>query len=364
MPPRPDWNLKMVRAREARRHLPKLGGSVELIDWGDVQVGHLDTGYTEHEVFGDWTNGAVWLGVDAGLNLREPNQKPIDPLNYEGNPGHGTRTCSVLCGVASDPNLASEVGVAPRLPVVPCRIVNRVVLTPEIQRERVAASIRHAVAQDCAVVSMSLGIPTFWPFATGGMGRAVDEAYEAGLILVGAGGQVIDRVTYPGKYKRTIGVGGVTRQRRIWHHYESTRQIDVWAPAADVLRANSSPEGADETFAALQTEGDDPGSFALSSGSTSDSFGTGAGTSYATVHVAAAAAMWLRARDADIAAAYNEPWQRVEAFRSLLKSTAQRINGEQPRERTGVLDIDALLQKNLPTASGLQKEREDADMWA
>lgn len=361
MAPRQDWNLKMVCARQARRHLPKLGGSAELIDWGDIQVGHLDTGYTEHEVFGDWTHGAVWLRVDAGLNLREPSQKPLDPLNYEGNPGHGTRTCSVLCGVASDPNFDSEIGVAPRLPVVPCRIVNRVVLTPEIQRKRVAAGIRHALAQNCAVVSMSLGIPTFWE--TGGMGRAVDEAYEAGLILVGAGGQVIDRVTYPGKYKRTIGVGGVTRQRRIWHRYESTWPIDVWAPAADVLRANSRPEGSLQAFDALQTEGDDPGSSVLSSGSSGDSFGTGAGTSYATVHVAAAAAMWLRARDADIAAAYDEPWQRVEAFRSLLKSTAQQIRRDPPKEGTGILDIDALLRARLPQASGLQKASEDADMW-
>ena len=91
MAPRQDWNLTMVRARQARRHLPKLGGSTELIDWGEIEVGHLDTGYTEHEAFGDWTNGAVWLRVDAGLNLREPNQKPLDPLNYEGNPGHSTR---------------------------------------------------------------------------------------------------------------------------------------------------------------------------------------------------------------------------------------------------------------------------------
>lgn len=36
------------------------------------------------------------------------------------------------------------------------------------------------------------------------------------------------------------------------------------------------------------------------------------------------------ARGADIAATYPEPWQRVEAFRQLLRETAQ-INFTTPR---------------------------------
>ena len=73
---------------------------------------------------------------------------------------------------------------------------------------------------------MSLGIPFIPFFATGGMGHAVDEAYEAGLILVAAGGQVIDSVCYPAKYNRTIGVGGVIASRRIW-----CTACSEWPPA-------------------------------------------------------------------------------------------------------------------------------------
>ena len=91
---------------------------------------------------------------------------------------------------------------------MPCRIVNRVVLTPERNREAVAAGSDMPSAKGCQVISISLGIPFFPPNATGGMGRAVDKAYEEGAIIVAAGGQIIDSVTYPGKYARTIGVGG------------------------------------------------------------------------------------------------------------------------------------------------------------
>ena len=41
--------------------------------------------------------------------------------------------------------------------------------------------------------------------------------------------------------------------------------------------------------------------------------GSGTGTSYATVHVAAAAAMWLRRHGPELAARYAAPWQRGQA---------------------------------------------------
>lgn len=361
-----DWNLRLVRSREARALLPKQPGS-ELVAWGPLGVAHLDTGYTEHPTFGDWTVGTVWLRPAEGLNRREPGMPPRDPLDYEGSPGHGTRTGSVLCGEAvalpGIPAPAAEIAVAPRLPVIPCRVVNSVVLSPEHNREAVAAGIRHAIARRCQVVSMSLGVPFMPPFATGGMGHAVDEAYEAGVILVAAGGQVVDSVCYPAKYDRTIGVGGVTAARRVWFRYKAGRDmIDVWAPAADVLRAN--PLAAVGTVAIRPLEGGDPGMSAVSSDSSSGDYAKGTGTSYATVHVAGAAAMWLLARGADIAAAYGEPWQQVEAFRRLLRTTAQPIVGPAPANGTAILDILALLRADLPSAASLVMAPQDKHKFA
>ena len=234
------------------------------IDWGDIRVGHLDTGYTRHPIFGDWDASESWLRPDLGRDIVAGRDDPTDPLDYEGNPGHGTRTCSVICGNARriDPDDESELGVAPGLPVVPFRCVTSVVLIRERHREAVAEAIDRAVAAGCQVISISLGVPFFSPSQTGGLGKAVDRAYKKGVIIAAAGGQVIDRVTYPGKFNRTIGCGGLTWQRRIWWDYANGRDmIDVWAPAENVLVA--SRFAADGSTAAMPVEGDDPGSFAV-----------------------------------------------------------------------------------------------------
>jgi hypothetical protein len=111
--------------------------------------------------------------------------------------------------------------------------------------------------------------------------------------------------------------------------------------------------------------GDDPGAFRDSgSGSTSGALGKGEGTSYATVHVAAAAAMWLRLHGLAIARTYREPWQRVEAFRSLVRATAQAIDGNEPANGSGILNIAALLSTDLPPPDRLRKRPADADKFA
>jgi subtilisin family serine protease len=111
-------------------------------------------------------------------------------------------------------------------------------------------------------------------------------------------------------------------------------------------------------------EGEEPGSFAIATSSHGGGFGKGSGTSYATVHVAAAAAMWLVKHRARLDAAYPEPWQRVEAFRRLLRDTRSPINGAPPANGSGVLDIEALLKAALPAKADLRKAPEDKDKWA
>lgn len=350
MPDNPDksWSLVRVRAREA---LAEMGGPD---NWGEINVAQIDTGVTPHPALG------AWVEVGRGRNFIETGEPPVDPMSSDAmNAGHGTRTCSVLCGLEG----GTFSGAAPKLPVIPYRVTDTVVIYEKQVRAAIAAAINDAVDNGCEVISISLGFPMMGGAGTL-VGEAVDRAYDHGIIICAAGGQVVDRFCYPGKYFRTIGVGGFTGftdRPGIYMSYGDQGSMnaftDVWAPAAPIWRAE-----------VIKTPGSPP------------YYAFGDGTSFATPHVAAAAAMWLRRRGAEIAA-YPEPWMRIEAFRLLLKSTAfdltaanfSGFDAVRPRrpadslplprkgnqlggmDISGGLDMLALLQEDPPKAETLVK---------
>jgi len=335
------WNVDKVKARAAQALMPRLPNDPDSIAWGEIEIAQIDTGCTRHRVFGPWAgDDSPILRPEDGLNLIDKTAGPFDPLDYAGTPGHGTRIQSVLCGRLA----GAFFGVAPGVPTIPYRAIDNVVIAGKRPRKRIAAAIRHAVdINACEVISLSLGFPFLNPFGTQHLGAAVDHAYENGVIVVAAGGQVVDRVTYPGKFSRTIGVGGSNEDDEVYFRYEpnmARRSIDVWAPAEPILRANSK----------------------LVNGEVQeDEFKTGDGTSYATAHVAAAAAMWLAFHGEKIDQAYPKPWQRSEAFRAVLAATGQPVKGDYwPDPARGILDLEAVLKADLPDAAGLKKQTKAA----
>ncbi len=302
------WNQDLVRAPEALALLPKRadGG----IDWGlpgepqGVKVGHLDTGYTRHPALGFGAAGdSSFLCADEGSDCLQPRRgTPEDPLQKVKamTPGHGTRTSTALCGDSADFR-----GLAPGLPLIPFRVTNHSMLFAAAA-DAVAKALGLAVdkveaGQMAPIVNISLG----WPFGHAGIGAALDRAYEAGVIVVCAAGQIIDRVVYPAKHARAIAVGGLQQTssggNKIYQRYHTYARVDCWAPADPILRGDAN----------------------------SSDYAFGDGTSYACLHATAAAAMWWRMKGAEIRAAYDQGWQRVEAFRHLLTAKPSRMAPDQ-----------------------------------
>ena len=355
------WNSTLPRLDAALRAISSPAG---VVDWGDVKVAHLDTGYTEHPAFGDWSKGKVPLLVNEGVNFLEPGKPPLDPLKGTGlirTPGHGTRTSSVLCAPAQtitvDGVKSSFSGMAPGIPVVPYRVVEDVVLEPQMFNRGIwvnlAAAVNHAVeVRHCNLISISLGGPVF-PGPE--LGAAIDRAYEAGVMVIAAAGQYTDSVTYPGKFDRAIGVGGLKSSEswiRIYNHYNAGRdRVDVWGPADPIFRADSTLTNSKGKAVKTPIYG----------------WGYGDGTSYATVHVVAAAAIW-RKKQAKALQNYHG-WQQIEAFRVALAQaygTLPHENSPVPRDRaadytTGTLDAYRLLYATLPKPEQLTKNERLAE---
>ena len=339
-----QWNHRLVRAAQAWARMPQTPGGE--IDWADVTLGHLDTGYSEHPCFGPWNGGQspILDTAKAKSYVAPLAGAGRDPFIETGiqPPGHGTKTCSVIAGIEG----TAFTGIAPRVPVIPLRVTDNSLVTNRVARA-IARALRNVADNKLApVVSISLG----YPLLSGPeMGRGVDHAYEKGVIVVAAGGQVIDRMTYPGKHLRTIGVGGITRYRSAgqWRHriyavYDSYTRIDSWAPAEPIGRATPHRD-----YSGVNAP--------------DDLYGNGDGTSYATAHVAAAAALWCRFHGLSaLRQRYGHAWPFVEAFRQCLFKSEQAFRmpaNRQPQDTRGkLLDIDKLLQVALPDPADLKKE--------
>ncbi|MCA8909123.1 MAG: S8 family serine peptidase [Rhodospirillaceae bacterium] len=331
------WHIHDIRIREAQA---AVDASADKVPMEQIRLAHPDTGYSQHSVFGDWgADGShPTIRGDLGKDFVDGG-KPLDPIatDYAGFPGHGTRILSVIAG-----NNERLLGVAPGVTVLPYRVTKTVVIHVLGNDARLGEAIEDAIKQGCHVVNISLGDPCQ---AKRRLGRAVDRAYEAGVIIVAAAGNVVDRVTAPGRYDRTITAGGSTRAKRPWAGASRGPAVDVCAPADEIFRADWELIGHGQ----LRETYDDIGD----------------GTSYATAHISGIACLWRAHWGARIEATYREGWQRVEAFRHLATATATKPPywaGGGRDYGAGIIDALKVVTSPLPKPAILKKrERRAAD---
>jgi hypothetical protein len=330
-----DWHLGMCRVDQAWQLL----GGPDGIDWTGVRVGQIDTGYTRHPAYGfpgSWVQTAMaetfWPDPPLDAPTLPPPELGQGRSNLIGvNRGHGTKTgCTVSGSATSD----AFFGVAPKVPFVPVRICD-VVLINDRQRE-FAKAVRHLVdVAQVQVINVSLGIVLSGVIKE--LKRAVDHAYERGVIMVCAAGNIVQQVVAPARLHRTLAIGGITSQDVPWSGSSFGPEVDFSAPAADIRNALAKP-GDQFSYA---NDGD--------------------GTSYATAMVSGAAALWLALHRSELAGAYPQPWQVVEAFKHTARTTARVPANWQPGAfGTGVLDVRALLDAPLPDAATLVQDAPNA----
>jgi subtilisin family serine protease len=248
--------------------------------------------------------------------------------------GHGTRIASVICGHDPAAPGGTYLGVAPKVPLVPVRIANIVLIT-HAQRE-LAQALRYLVNDaKVSVINLSMGFLPRTQMRV--LDKAIDEAYLAGVIFACAAGQPLRHVVAPAHGRRTIAAAGSTLDNEgrsvPWGQSAYGPAVDWAAPAAHMHRAEMR-KPAVPAYA-----------------------GRGDGTSYATAITSGAAALWLARHGNALAAAYPQPWQRVEAFKAVAKATARRMPNQQPGAfGAGILNIAGLLDAPLPAAGSLQQE--------
>ena len=216
--------------------------------------------------------------------------------------GHGTGTIALLAGGKVTNELTEKeyqgyFGAFPFAQVVTLKISESVVL---LSGKRFAAALRYAVdVAKCDVVTMSMaGLPSRE------MLKAIDHAYENGVVVVSAGSNTWSdeeggfkakkfpkSILYPARLKRTIGVTGATVEHTPYlRSYQQHLNQGERAPGGDYMQTAFGPEDVMDTVMAAFSPN---GRWAARTNGKDFFEKSGGGTSMATPQVAAAAALYI-----------------------------------------------------------------------
>lgn len=287
-----------------------------------IRIGHIDVGYRIHvsKPKNLLTNlGTTFVGNDPktdGEDVTVGNLTEID--------GHGCGTLAILAGnhvdsASSFTGYQGFFGAIPFAEVVPIRICDTVYNS--LSANDVARGIDYAVSKGCKVITMSMaGIPTRR------VARAVNDAYEAGVVVVTAAGNnwakkmgriAPKAVLYPARFDRVIAATGAAYNHE--PYYLPVNSYQGSDSDGDFMQGNHGPAAAMKTAVAAYTPNLPWADF---DNSPAPFRRAGGGTSSATPQVAATAALWLIYNDHKLGG--YEGWQKVEAVRRAIFDTASK----------------------------------------
>ena len=286
-----------------------------------TRIAHIDTGYDRgHEAQPQSVLHDLERSFVDGDGNPKSSQDPNRGNAFPDNSGHGTGTLSILAG-GQISKFNERLGGAPDADILPLRISNSVVL---FFTSAFAQALRHAIAQKCDVVSISMG-----GAPSGAWNDAVNEAYEAGICIVAAagnskGGLPTHHVVYPARYRRTIAACGVMSNGSPYYDLDSSELEGNWGPDSCMTAALSTytpniPWALFGCSNVLRLNGE--------------------GTSAATPQIAAAVALWYEKYKKDL----SRDWRRVEAVRQALFTSAKNKGVDSKHLGRGILQANNAL---------------------
>jgi major intracellular serine protease len=179
-----------------------------------VRIAILDTGTnTSHP--------ALWGKLYDGVDLTDEGVG-IEDLN-----GHGTWIHGRISAVHND---YGPRGFAPDAEVVVIKVLDK---NGAGDLDNIAKGVKMAVAMNCNMINLSIGVGFRHP----GLGAAIKKAVDKNVIVAAASGNDYSRnpIDFPGSMIETICVGSHDRRGRVSKFSDTGHEMDVFSAGEDVL---------------------------------------------------------------------------------------------------------------------------------
>ena len=293
-----QWNFQMVGAEAAWRRSRGTGVVVAVIDTG---VSGTSSGKGQAcRDFGSTT-------FPAGYDFVNRDTDPYD------DHGHGTHVAGTIAEATN--NSEGVAGLAYGATIMPLKVLSA---SGSGTSADIADAIRWAADKGANVINMSLGSP----FPDAVIRSACTYASKKGVVIVAAAGNSGKQgVGYPAAYSECIAVSSVGPSGKLAGYSSWGKQVALAAPGGDI----GGYSDRDESAGILQNT-----NLPVEYGGQGDGYYAFQGTSMASPHVAAAAALVM-------AQGIKDP---AKVRKALTESAAKVTGGDIKKYGAGILNVD------------------------
>ena len=201
-----DWNLQAINADEVNINARSID---------KVKVALLDSGV-------DYNDG---IDLTDSINLVEEEDYVV-PM-YQDLTGHGTGIASIICANGK----GGIKGVNPNVDLYSVKVLDGENKAP---LSRIIKGIYWCIDNDVNIINMSFGTSTY----SDAMKKAVEDAYDAGILMVGASGNDADKVEYPAAFKEVMAVAATNPEAEISSFSNTGKELDIAAPGEKIQTAS------------------------------------------------------------------------------------------------------------------------------
>lgn len=293
-----QWNFQMVGAEAAWRRSRGTGVVVAVID-----TGVSGTASGKGQACRDFGTTAFTAGYDFVNNDADP---------YDDH-GHGTHVAGTIAEATN--NAEGVAGLAYGATIMPLKVLSAAGSGTSAD---IADAIRWAADKGAHVINMSLGSP----FPDAVIRNACTYASKKGVVIVAAAGNSGKQgVGYPAAYSECIAVSSVGPSGKLAGYSSWGKQVALAAPGGDI----GGYADRDESAGILQNT-----NLPVEFGGQGDGYYAFQGTSMASPHVAAAAALVM-------AQGIKDP---AKVRKALTESAVKVTGGDVKKYGAGILNVD------------------------